>query len=78
METGGVAQGVHVTDHRTIDKMRRLTGIPAAVGAMMLAQGKIVGKGSLRPRVAWSPSLSSPNWPSARSRLKNSSRELID
>ena len=44
MATGGVAQGVHVTDHRTIDKMRRLTGIPAAVG-----KGVYAPEGCLEP-----------------------------
>jgi len=55
METGGVAQGVHVADHRTIDKMRRLTGIPAAVGALMLAQGKVAGKGVYAPEGCLEP-----------------------
>lgn len=33
----------------TLDKMGRLTGIPAAIGALMLARGKIAPEGLLDP-----------------------------
>jgi len=35
--------------YRTVDKMKRLTGIPAAIGAWMLAQGQVQAKGVYAP-----------------------------
>jgi len=39
----------HTLTYVTIDKMGRLTGIPAAIGALMLAQGKITERGVFAP-----------------------------
>jgi saccharopine dehydrogenase-like NADP-dependent oxidoreductase len=38
-----------------VDKMRRLTGIPAAIGAIMLGSGEIQGKGFLAPEICVDP-----------------------
>jgi len=41
--------------YRTVDKMKRLTGIPAAVGAWMLAQGQVNAKGVYAPEGCLQP-----------------------
>jgi saccharopine dehydrogenase-like NADP-dependent oxidoreductase len=41
--------------YTAVDNMRRLTGIPAAIGAIMLGSGAIEGKGFLAPEVAVDP-----------------------
>jgi lysine 6-dehydrogenase len=41
--------------YRTVDKMRRLTGIPAAIGAVMLATGQVQGKGVFAPEGCLEP-----------------------
>lgn len=41
--------------YRTVDKMRRLTGIPAAIGAWMLARGQISAKGVYAPEGCLEP-----------------------
>lgn len=38
-----------------VDNMRRLTGIPAAIGALMLGAGEIQGKGFLAPEICVDP-----------------------
>ncbi|MFH1540098.1 MAG: saccharopine dehydrogenase NADP-binding domain-containing protein [bacterium] len=45
---------VHYT-YTCVDNMRRITGIPAAIGVVMMAQGKIEGKGVVAPEVAIDP-----------------------
>jgi len=40
---------------RTVDKMKRLTGIPAAIGAWMLAQGQVQAKGVYAPEGCLEP-----------------------
>ena len=40
---------------RTVDKMKRLTGIPAAIGAAMLARGQVQGKGVYAPEGCLDP-----------------------
>lgn len=44
-----------IYSYRTVDKMRRLTGIPAAVGALMLAQGQVKAKGVYAPEGCLEP-----------------------
>ncbi len=46
---------MRVHTYRTIDKMKRLTGIPAAIGALMLAQGEIKVKGVYAPEGCLEP-----------------------
>ena len=41
--------------YRTVDKMKRLTGIPAAVGAWMLARGQVKAKGVFAPEGCLEP-----------------------
>ncbi len=41
--------------YRVVDKMRRLTGIPAAIGAHMLARGQINCKGVFAPEACLDP-----------------------
>jgi lysine 6-dehydrogenase len=41
--------------YRTVDKMKRLTGIPAAIGAWMLAQGQVKAKGVYAPEGCLEP-----------------------
>lgn len=41
--------------YRTVDKMKRLTGIPAAIGTWMLAQGQIQVKGVYAPEGCLEP-----------------------
>ncbi|MBC7233912.1 MAG: saccharopine dehydrogenase NADP-binding domain-containing protein [Chloroflexi bacterium] len=41
--------------YRVVDKMKRLTGIPAAVGAWMLAQGQVPHKGVYAPEGCLEP-----------------------
>jgi lysine 6-dehydrogenase len=41
--------------YRTVDKMKRLTGIPAAIGGWMLAQGQVKAKGVYAPEGCLEP-----------------------
>ena len=41
--------------YRTVDKMRRLTGIPAAIGAVMLATGQVQARGVYAPEGCLEP-----------------------
>jgi len=44
-----------VYSYRTVDKMRRLTGITAAIGAAMLARGQVQVKGVYAPEGCLEP-----------------------
>ena len=41
--------------YRTVDKMRRLTGVPAAIGAVMLATGQMQARGVYAPEGCLEP-----------------------
>lgn len=41
--------------YKIVDKMRRLTGIPASIGAVMLAKGEITKKGVIAPEACIDP-----------------------
>lgn len=41
--------------YTAVDNMRRITGVPAAIGVVMLAQGKVEGRGVVAPEKAIDP-----------------------
>lgn len=47
-------EDVHYS-YTCVDNMRRITGIPAAIGVAMMAQGKVEGRGVVAPEVAIDP-----------------------